>query len=502
MKPLALFALCLPVLAADWTLYRMGPFEVLTQGDKKHARDVLNHLEQLRWTFGQLTGTQEPKTPWPVRVLITRGATPAGFRAVNDGLTGVLAEKAPVPMEWNAELLKMFLASGLGRMPANIERGLVSTLMTAEVAGVHVITGLAPPQPDLDWAAMHMLITNEDTRGRVRILISNLEKGIEPEVAFRNSLGKTLPEMDAAAKAHLAASTVPTADISGKPLNATRDFEPRSADDGLAARWSAETSAADTAMGMVEAAKQNSGAARTLLEAAMKKKPEWPQPYILLSEIEPDPGRKAGLLKRAAELSPRDAALWSRFAELMMEYRRYADADKAWASAERAAATPEEKAKMRAMRSQLVDQRAEADADAKHEAQVARERDTQRVKNELLSRIQEAEKKANAGRELPPGTKVEEWWDDPKPDAKLAGMLRRVDCLGKQLRLIVDVNGKVTQILVKDPSKLAMEKGSEAVGASRLACGAQSPRKVEVEYFAKPDPKLNTIGEAAILRFP
>ena len=66
-----------------------------------------------------------------------------------------------------------------------IRLSLVSTLMTAEVAGVHVITGLAPPKPDLDWARMHMLVTNEEYRGRVRILISNLEKGVDPDVAFR-----------------------------------------------------------------------------------------------------------------------------------------------------------------------------------------------------------------------------------------------------------------------------------------------------------------------------
>jgi len=282
-------------------------------------------------------------------------------------------------------------------------------------------------------------------------------------------------------------------------LSVSRDDETLDAE--LAARWNAETSAPDTAMGMVDAAKQNAGAARTLLEAATKKKPDWPQPYILLSEIEPDQGRKAGLLKRAAELSPRDSALWSRFAALMTEYNRYADADKAWASAERAAATTEEKAKIRATRSQMVDQRAAADADAKHEAQVARERDTQRVKNELLSRVREAETKANAGRELAPGTKVEEWWDDPKPDAKVAGTLRRVDCLGKQLRLAVDVNGKVSQIFVKDPAKLTFEAGEKGSGTSSLACGVQAPRNVEVQYFTKPDPKLNTIGEAAVIRF-
>src|SRR5687767_2920209 len=115
MKPLALLVFSLPVAGAEWTLYRMAPFEVLTQGDKKHAREVLNHLEQLRWTFGQLTGKAEPKTLWPVRVLITRGPTSPGFRAVNDGLTGVLAEKASVPVEWNAELLRIFMEGSLGR---------------------------------------------------------------------------------------------------------------------------------------------------------------------------------------------------------------------------------------------------------------------------------------------------------------------------------------------------------------------------------------------------
>ena len=485
------------LFAADWTLYRQGPFEVVTDRDRKRARDVLNHLEQLRWAFGQLTGKVEPKTLWPIRVRIARDSTAPGFRTINDSWTATLSEKAEVPVGWNVEILQILIDNNLGRMPLEIERGLVAALSTAEVSGVHVVLGLAPPKPDLDWARMHVLIASEDYRGRVRVLLGNLERGTDPEVAFRNSLGKTRVEIDKEAQAILDGKTIPTADLSGKPVNPARDFSPREPDADYIARLTETESAPATFMGMLAQA-QRSKDGKAILEEIVKKKSEWAEPYRLLSALESDAGRKAGLLKKAAELSPRDSALWTQFAELMTEYRRFVDADKAWAAAEKAAPDTAAKAAVRAKRSDLVEQRAESAAEAKREEKIARERDIQRVRNDTVAGIRAAEAKVNAGKELPPGTKVEQWWDEPKPDAKLAGTLRRVDCLGKQLRLAVESGSKLIQIMIRDPCKLVVE----GTGETSLGCGAQKPRAVEVEYFAKPDAKLNAMGEAAVLRFP
>jgi hypothetical protein len=78
-------------------------------------------------------------------------------------------------------------------------------------------------------------------------------------------------------------------------------------------------------------------------------------------------------------------------------------------------------------------------------------------------------------------------------------MLKQVDCLGKQARLIIQTDdGKITKLLVRDPSKIAI------VGAQQqaLGCGRQKPRRISVEYFPKIDARLATTGDVATIEFP
>jgi hypothetical protein len=185
----------------------------------------------------------------------------------------------------------------------------------------------------------------------------------------------------------------------------------------------------------------------------------------------------------------------------MHSYNRFADADKAWAGAERAAADLQERQQIRARREGLVEARLQAEEDARREAKLAEERELQRLKNEAVARIREAENKINGGKAaLDPDKKIEAWWDGPKGDAKVTGRLTRVDCLGKQLRLAVQIEaGKTAQLLVTDPGKIAIEGKGELT----LGCGPQRvARPVMVEFIQKMDPKMNTVGEVAVIRFP
>lgn len=478
------------LLAADWQSIKTGPFEVLSARDRKHAQTTLNHLEQVRWAFEQITGKKEPKTLWPVRIVVERSATLPELRLAQDSWTGVLNEKDEIPPAWNAQLARILIDDNLGRMPSSIERGLIDVLSTAEVSGTHVILGQPPAQPTLDWARVHMLVTSDEYRGRVKVFIANLERGVDPDVASRNGLGKPLAEIEREAKAHFEAKVVPTYDLAGKPMNASRDFYPRDIDPGAAQRLLKSQSDPDTAMGLLAAGK---------FQEASQRKPEWPEPWKALAKIESDPGKKAGYLKKACELSPRDSALWAEFALLMHSYNRFADADKAWASAEKAAGDPRAKREIQAKRAALIEARLDAEEAARREEKLAQERELQRLKNEATARVLAAEAKANAGRApLPEGTKVEKWWDGPKPDTTIVGKLSRVDCLGSRLRLAVAVDGKIAQLLVPDPSKIVIDGGATA----SLACGVQRPaRNVTVEYFGKADPKTGTVGEAAVIRF-
>jgi hypothetical protein len=77
-------------------------------------------------------------------------------------------------------------------------------------------------------------------------------------------------------------------------------------------------------------------------------------------------------------------------------------------------------------------------------------------------------------------------------------MLRQVDCLGKQARLIVQSSdGKTVRLLVPDPEKIAISGGGDLA----LGCGAQKPRRVMIGYFPKTNAKLATAGEVATIEF-
>jgi hypothetical protein len=129
------------------------------------------------------------------------------------------------------------------------------------------------------------------------------------------------------------------------------------------------------------------------------------------------------------------------------------------------------------------------------------EREQQRVKAMSDSAIREAEqsarKRLNADGAAPP--KAEGWWEDMQSDSKVEGLFQRLDCLGRQARLVIQTaDGKTMQFAVGDPSKIVITGGGEKT----LSCGAQRPaHKVLIQYLKKPDAKLRTTGEATSIEF-
>jgi len=74
-----------------------------------------------------------------------------------------------------------------------------------------------------------------------------------------------------------------------------------------------------------------------------------------------------------------------------------------------------------------------------------------------------------------------------------------VDCLGRQLRLVVESDDhKLTSLLVPDASSIAIL----GAGEEKLSCGVQKPRRIVVEYVAKRNAKTATVGEVATIQFP
>ena len=135
---------------------------------------------------------------------------------------------------------------------------------------------------------------------------------------------------------------------------------------------------------------------------------------------------------------------------------------------------------------------AERRRDAEEEA-----RELDALKAKARAEVHELEARYNKGAPKSGGAAVP-WWDGPKPGGKISGMLKQVDCLGKQARLLVEGDDrKILKFLVVDPTHIAITGGGE----QSLGCGVQKPRRVVVEYFPKANGRLATAGEVATIEF-
>lgn len=535
---------------AGWESYASGPFQVIADGSAREARTLLNRLEQYRHGLGAVTGAGDLPSLWPIRIVLYRDArrpASASLSLSRDAWLAAMPARAGVPRPWLMAIGRILLDSGTRRMPREIEEGLLAVFSTLDVDGPRVTLGALPPENERtrDWARMHLLTVSPDYSGRVRVLLANLQQGIDPEPAYRNAFGKSPAEIGQEAAAHLASGAAMNHSLSGRPIDPARDFRPRALEAAAAAVLEADLLLADPAraseaLAAYETARKSypeapepheglgfcalllkdqaaarrhfqralelgSRNARAHLEAgafesAAKLNPRWAEPHLRLAGMEADPGKQAAALETAARLAPRDAAIWRQLAHKQFARKQFAESSRAWLMAERAAADETERASIRSARMAMERERIEAEAAERTRAAQEKEREIQKLKDEALASIRAAEERAREGRGgRPIEGKVEQWWtDEQAPDAKVAGLLERVDCTGGRLRLIVRAASGPVQLLVSDPGRIVVLGGGEAT----LACGPQKPpRQVLVEYRKKPDPKAATAGEVSSIEF-
>ena len=107
-----------------------------------------------------------------------------------------------------AGIVEVLLQSWPGHVPPNIRRGLVTLYSTLDVDGTHVTLGNPPATKDRDWARAHMLAVQPEYSGRLRVLLSNLGKGIDPEVSYRNAFEKTAEQIEQALNKYIEARAI------------------------------------------------------------------------------------------------------------------------------------------------------------------------------------------------------------------------------------------------------------------------------------------------------
>jgi tetratricopeptide (TPR) repeat protein len=546
LLPLLLIALGAPT-GDRWIEIRSGPFHVLSNDGDRPARDALNQLEQVRHILGTVLGKPDLTTVWPIRVMVLKSGQPAPPSVSRDSYIAALASNAPMPRDWLRECIRILIESNARRMPAGIESGLADFYSTATAAGTRITLGQPPPPENrtAGWAQIHLLVVDPAYYGKLRVLLYNLQQGADPAPAYRNAFGKTPAQIEKEAAAHLAAGKFDTVLIGGRPLDPRRDFfpekpepvvpqaaladlkpsraayeellrsAPATAHEGLGFVALNENRAADARKEFAAAAEAGSKSARAWLElarldpekapAALVKaaelNPAWAEPHILLAAIETDPGRKLHQLKIAADLEPRSAARWRALAEFNMAHNRYPEAAKAWSAAQAAAADDAERAQMRDARLAIEQKKLDYEAAERRRIEEEKQRDLQRVKDAAMAAVRAAEERANRGAPPPPpDRKVVEWWEGPAPDARATGRLTQIDCIGRLMRVVVQGDdGKPVRLLIRDAGKVVV---MNPAGEAAFTCGPQRPiRTVKVEYYAKSDAKLATVGEVATIEY-
>jgi Flp pilus assembly protein TadD len=547
-----------------WVEYRFGPFQVVTNAGEREGRETLAQLTQFRHALGWLTGKTEVVSTWPIRILLFKGAkqvpaSASGLSLGRDAYSGAAVARQPLPRPLLRDCARVLLESSTGRLPAEIERGIVELLSTLETDGARITIGQPPPEAERtrDWTKLHMLTVPEDHYGKLRVLVHNLEQGAEAEPAYRNAFGKAPAEIEKEVAAYVGAASYSTAQVNGLALNPLKDFATQPVDTSLAEilladlyLGRAETAAqarsafesilkrspasaeAAAGLGLALLAAGDTGEARKALQAAAeagttsaraladygrleaddakalaalekaaKLNPRWSEPYARMARREQNSQRKLQYLATAAKLAPRDAGTWQTLALAYQAAGKIPEASNAWASAERASASDEERDKIRDARAEIERKRIEFEAAERRREEEEKRRELEELKQKAVASIQNALDKAN--REDSPSTaggKVEQWWEGQQADAKITGVLQRIDCLGRQVRLVIEgADKRPMRLLIRDTGKVVIQGG----GDRTLGCGPQRPpRKITVEYFTKADAKLGTAGEAAVIEFP
>ncbi len=541
LRYLAPILLAATALHAADSVVRTGPFEVYSLAGDREAKETMNFAEQLRYTIGWQLGNQDIKTTWPVRILLVKKKQPVSpdCKLARDAYVCSVSE---LTSAFATSLTKIVLDSWNGYLPPPLYRGMLQLYSTIQIDGPRITLGAVPAQKDRDWARAHMLAVDPNYSGKLRVLLGNLSKGVETEVAYRNAFNESPQGIESSLDRYLLAGQYGTIAAPSRPLAAQRQLLAKDADptdirtlqadlllannqlDAARKAYAAlNTPAGHEGLGLValqagnkeEATRELAQAtsARALVEyARLVADPEqkraaltkataandrWAEPQVLLASVETHPAQKLAALKKATTIQPGRPEIWVELAELQEQNKQLTEAAKSWAAAERATGDPEARERVRARRVQGEQARMDAARAAKEEQRRREQAEAEAFRNSALMKIREAEARANAGRPQLDTSKLDRY----KPDGenkKVEGMLTRVNCLGQQAELVVTKGKQVTTLLVSDPTKIAIAGGGERT----LACGPlKPPRSVSVEYQTRTSLGKSIAGEAVSLEF-
>jgi hypothetical protein len=520
---LAFVLMIAPAVAADhWIEYRIGPFRIISDAGDKAARDRLDEMEQLRHVLGLMLGKDtlaiggptagELKTIWPVDVVLfstSKAYAPHALkRAFVEGgsaMLGAWPADTPLSHEMLRALTRMLIDENSGVMPDAVEVALCDLFSTIKTNGPKVSVGAPLPAGELDadrmreWAKMHMLATLPDYSGKLRVYLNNLQGGGDLGMATRNAFDMQPAKLNTLVDAYLQAGHFAPVPMSGEALDPRRDFIEKQMDQAAVDAVLAELAAAGKNFPPESPRGLLAKGTIASYELAIKANPRWGEPHFQMAQIQSVPAQKMAELKIAATLEPRNVGYWQTLAEAQTLANLYQDAAKSWTAAMKAAPTEPERARLRQVRLDLEEKRAEWEAAEKKRIAEEQARELQRIKDSAAAEVHTAEAATNKQLgEFKSNQKPVAWWDAPTGD-KVAGKLTRVDCLtGGAMRLTINIDGGGTiRLLIRDPRKLSV---NDVSGEAKFVCGPQrTARIIRTVYTPNADAKMNTVGDVLVV---
>lgn len=540
-----LLCLTLSTRAANvaWHSAKLAPFTVYSDGDTKAAKQFVAELEQLRFSLGELLGIKELTIRPGLEVFLTRQTPAPSLAITRTGIPALVLGPGALSPESRRLVVTLLLDQNIGRMPPKLEHGLTAFLSTTETKGAHVVWGAPPPAADrdLDWALVDWLVTTPETYGKFRVLLGNLEKGVDENVAYRNSIGKTPAQAAEQIQSFLNSGQFPAIDAPSRPLNPERDvlLRPRDADDMelpladlldpdsaqryrallhagkdkveaeeglalLAARAGQTQQAHEYCSAVLRDGSKNAYAllqcarletdsdkAKQLAERALASDPNSAEAHFLIGKQLDDATQRIEQWRAATKLAPREESYWTTLAEALQGQKRWVEASNAWRGAEQAAGTPQERERDLNARIKLETSRLDEEEKHKREADAAEKREADRLKQQSWDRIHEAEAKVRE----PDAKEVEAHavpWEDLHPTPKhVEGKLVRVDCVAGKIRYLV--------VRAADGRPIRLALDSQIASAAGLACGAGAGQALVLDYEPAADRRTGVAGETTTL---
>ena len=488
----------------QWIKARLGSFEAISDDGRRSATQALSQFEQFSFALGTAMGQPDLRLDPPLRIIVFKNAQemraqcPPGLMMGRDRLMACTTSEGQLPQSLLRDLTRTLLESNFSRMPTPIEKALETFFSTVESNAVHVTWGAAPPQAERtrEWALLHRIITQPDYSGKAKIYLHNLAAGMdtecrEPQRFRRRRRRSSKPKsIDTTRPAF---STRPPRPIA--PLNPDRDFNTTflTSDEGELMRADLADARIRRALRVAAAGRETrrrrqrrSGRSRhaeqrhregarlhgsraegryhelrgasprtrnwkddpdqaiEILKQALTLDPKYAEAHWIFGEKLSDPARRMAEWKQAVNLAPAQLRMVGaicatlRGSETICRSRTRLGSGGAGGARRSAAGAIPDRARADRTAAPRSGRSGEAQRRRGERAGDRPPENGTRAKNLPISRPAPTRVRFPQ-QEL---AKTVEWFDDAG-SAKITGVLMRVDCIGKQLRLNVkDDEGK------------------------------------------------------------